>query len=242
MIRRSIARLLLVLALTVLLAASASAESTISCPPGTVDMLDWMTLDSDLRAGSHMTGTHPIYTSLWPDKVWYAKDSSGTTWDINLYDQNYIYGWITELNWGNPRDFKKSTHNTNFPMSPRCAVPGYPGSANAISNTEYDIYVNCQFQSRQNLAKAITEVWGPFEATLWGDLPPNLPVMVVSYRYGCDNSYWNCSSKEEFVYAQRYGLVRWAQYELINNSYQQTGISTFNTLASGTAPLVFPCF
>ena len=28
----------------------ASAEATMSCPAGTYDMLDWMTLDSDLRA------------------------------------------------------------------------------------------------------------------------------------------------------------------------------------------------
>jgi len=32
------------------------AESTITCPPGTYDMLDWMTLDSNLRATYHMEG------------------------------------------------------------------------------------------------------------------------------------------------------------------------------------------
>lgn len=230
------------MALAAFFSIKASAESTISCPPGTIDMLDWMTMDSDLRSTQHMTGTHPMQTVVWPDKVWYLKDSSGTTWDINLYDQNYIYGWITELNWGNPYDFKKATHNTNFPMAPRCAVTGYPGSALPISNTEYDTHIGCGLQSRQNLGKAINEVWGPFEATLWGDLPANLPVIVVSYRYGCDNSYWNCTSKEEFVYAQRYGLVRWALYALVNNSYQQTGISTFNTLEGGAISPVFPYF
>ena len=30
----------------------AAAESTISCPAGTYDMLDWMTLDSDLNLSS----------------------------------------------------------------------------------------------------------------------------------------------------------------------------------------------
>src|SRR5437879_6777440 len=33
---------------------SSAAESTITCPPGTYDMLDWMTLDSNLRATYHM--------------------------------------------------------------------------------------------------------------------------------------------------------------------------------------------
>src|SRR5437763_16882281 len=42
------------------------AESTITCPPGTYDMLDWMTLDSDLRATYHLEGTSNRFTPTWP--------------------------------------------------------------------------------------------------------------------------------------------------------------------------------
>ena len=45
----------------------AQAQSTISCPQGTYDMLDWMTLDSDLAATHHLEGTsNPLYTVREP--------------------------------------------------------------------------------------------------------------------------------------------------------------------------------
>ena len=46
-------------------APAANAETTISCPSGTYDMLDWMTMDSDLRSTYHMEGTsNPLYTVM----------------------------------------------------------------------------------------------------------------------------------------------------------------------------------
>ena len=60
-----------VLGATLIIAALVSlqiarSESTISCPTGTYDMLDWMTMDSDLRSTYHMEGTLPTrYTPSW---------------------------------------------------------------------------------------------------------------------------------------------------------------------------------
>jgi hypothetical protein len=31
-------------------------------------------------------------------------------------------------------------------------------------------------------------VWGPYEETLGGQLPPNLQTLVISYRYTCDTT------------------------------------------------------
>ena len=96
MIRRRIVRMVLTLALAGLFPAAASAESTISCPPGTIDMLDWMTLDSDLRFTHYMTGTHSMYTAVWPDKVWYTKD--GKTWtDVTKNLDMKPWGTITSI-------------------------------------------------------------------------------------------------------------------------------------------------
>ena len=100
----------------------AQAESTMSCPSGTYDMLDWMTLDSGLRGGYHMKGNaNPLYTSMAPGKFYWTKGGAGTPWDIQLYDNKYVYLWITELNWNNPNTFKKFANNTNVPLVPRCA-------------------------------------------------------------------------------------------------------------------------
>jgi hypothetical protein len=77
-------------------ATQASAESTISCPSGTYDMLDWMTLDSSLRSNYHLEGTsNPLYTIWEPGsgKFYWVKGGLGYPWDIQLYDSKYIYLW-----------------------------------------------------------------------------------------------------------------------------------------------------
>src|SRR5205807_7652708 len=58
--------------------ARAVAESTIACPPGTYDMLDWMTLDSNLRTTYHMEGTRcpPLRGSWWGEGIWEARECS----------------------------------------------------------------------------------------------------------------------------------------------------------------------
>src|SRR5262249_44124600 len=78
--------------------AGAHAESTINCPAGTYDMLDWMTLDSDLRTHTHITGSaNPLYTTLGSGKFYWTKGGNGSPWDIQLIDNSYIYLWITEF-------------------------------------------------------------------------------------------------------------------------------------------------
>src|SRR5713101_10094799 len=97
--RRTLAPVLL-LATTLIIILSlgypsrSAAESTIACPPGTYDMLDWMTLDSDLRATYHMEGTsNPLYTNMQSGmqsgKFYWIKGGLGYPWDIQLYDSTY---------------------------------------------------------------------------------------------------------------------------------------------------------
>jgi len=75
-----------------------------------------------------------------------------------------------------------------------------------------------------------------------GNLPGNLPTLVISYRYNCDASYGNCGDKEEFYLTQRYGLVQWVHYALVKGTYQQQQKSVFNTLKGGGTTPNFPCF
>src|SRR6266568_1195934 len=102
----------------------ARAESTISCPSGTHDMLDWMTMDSDLRSSKHLTGSaNPLYTLIHSGKFYWTKGGNGYPWDIQLYDNNYIYLWITEYAWNYPNSYKKSSNHyssgTNFQQHQR---------------------------------------------------------------------------------------------------------------------------
>ena len=52
-------------ALMFAVAMPAEAETTMACPDGTYDMLDWKTLDSNLRGSYHLTGNaNPLYTNM----------------------------------------------------------------------------------------------------------------------------------------------------------------------------------
>jgi len=223
--------------------SSAHAESTIACPSGTYDMLDWMTMDSNLRGSYHMGGTaNPLYTNMGSGKFYWTKGANGEPWDIQLYDNNFVYLWITELNWTDPHTFKKFAGNTNMPLVPRCAKGGFPGSIIHVPNTSYQTYTDCTHFTTQNLLKGNNQVWGPYSITLGGNLPANLKVLVASYRYNCDINYANCRDKEEYYFAQRYGLVQWVHYSLMNGAYQMKQKTIFNELEGGATTPVFPCF
>ena len=221
----------------------AHADVTMSCPNGTYDMLDWMTMDSSIRSTSHLTGTaNPLYTTLYSDKFYWTKGSNGSPWDIQLYDSNYIYLWITEYSWNDPSSYKKFTNNTNMPFTARCSKGGFPGSAITVSNTNYDIYTDCSHHTTHTLKKAVNEVWGPYSLSFGGSLPNNMSTLVVSYRYNCDNNYSNCSDKEEYYLSQKYGLVQWVHYTLVGGVYQQQQKSVFNQLSAGITVPKFQCF
>ncbi len=240
--------------LLILAAAPLAAESTISCPSGKIDVLDWLTLDANLRSSKHMEGSGGyIYTVVNSDKYYWMKTPQGDTWDINLYDANRIYLWITESGYGTPRNFKKAHLNTNVPFMDRCATPGFPGNPITVANNTYDNVINCSTQSGLiDVGKSVMELWGPYtaghpglEATrtrIGGDVPDNTTVYVVSYRWSCDNNYSNCATKEEFTLAQAYGLVRWNAWKWTGLSYIPDGESTFNLLRTGVVNPNFPCF
>jgi hypothetical protein len=222
---------------------SPTRAQSLTCPSGTYDMLNWMTLDPATSAGHHMSGNaNPLYTSVAAGKFYWTKGANGTPWDIQLYDSKYIYLWITELNWNDPHTFKKFTYNTNMPLVPRCAKVGFPGSTIFVPNTSYQTYTDCHHYVVQNLKKGINQVWGPYKISLGGNLPNNLQTLVASYRYNCDTNYANCGDKEEYYLTKTYGLVQWVHYSLSGGAYQMKQKTVFNRLVSGGTTPVFPCF
>src|SRR5438445_11637495 len=75
----------------------ARAESTISCPSGTHDMLDWMTMDSDLRSSKHLTGSaNPLYTLIHSGKFYCTKGGTGYPGNLQHYYNNYNYLCLTD--------------------------------------------------------------------------------------------------------------------------------------------------
>lgn len=222
----------------------AKAEPTTTCPAGTYDMLDWMTMDADLRSTYHLEGSsNPLYTVMEADKFYWVKGPLGYPWDIQLYDNNDIYLWITELSYSVPESYKKFTNNTNMPLVPRCATAGSPGSTIKVANTNYDLHTNCSQNCSVTLGlqNAVNEVWGPYSISVGGNLPTNLQALVISYRYNCDQNY-TCGDKEEYYVNQRYGLVQWIHYVWASGNYIQVQKTVFNQLVAGVVTPSFPCF
>jgi hypothetical protein len=224
---------------------------TPSPQPQTYDMLAWMTMDPSMAATQHMSGNHnPIYTNVQPDRFFWTKTGQGFPWDIQLYDNNYIYLWVTELNWQNPNTFKvfhdPVLGDYNLPLVPRFAQGGFPGSKVTIppSNTTYETHSDCNTFTTQKLGGVVNTVWGPYQETLGGDLPANLETLVISYQYSCDSQLQKCKNKEEFHVAKPYGLVKWQHQSLQADGTYATpdNVTVLNTVKTGQVQPFTTCF
>jgi hypothetical protein len=217
----------------------------------TYDMLAWMTMDPTLASSHHMSGTaNPVYTNVASDRFFWTKTGQGYPWDIQLYDNNYIYLWVTELNWQNPSTYKvfhdPVLGDYNLPLVPRFAQGGFPGSkvTVAASSSTYETHSDCNTFITQKLGGVVNTVWGPYSETLGGDLPDNLQTLVISYQYSCDSSLQNCKNKEEFHVAKPYGLVKWQHQKLqADGTYAPPDNVTYlNKVATGQVKPYTVCF
>jgi hypothetical protein len=185
---------------------------------------------------------------MLPDRFYWTKTGQGYPWDIQLYDDNYIYLWVTEVDWHNPNTFKVFNSPRlgyfNLPLVPRFAQGGFPGSTIKISDSTYEIHTDCNTFTTKSLSHVINEVWGPYTESLGGELPSNLQTLVISYRYACDSTYGNCKDKEEFHVAKPYGIVKWQHQKLqADGTYAAPdNVSLFNKVVTGQAQVVTTCF
>jgi hypothetical protein len=220
-------------------------QSTISCAAGHGywDVLSVMMMDPGLASGYHMEGitnglpSSYIYT-IWDQsqsKVYYVKNPQGNPWDINLYDSNYIYQWVTELgvwngvnHWNDPTSCRKlnngSQNNTaDFSMrwAARCAAPGGANSSfwnppppNLSHNTNYFTYVEQVLQSQSqdlNYARLKLLTTGKMTITDHRANPPqsfSITTLPLQYTYSCSASenVNSCKFREVFDYGVDTGV------------------------------------
>lgn len=238
---------LLALAACLPLAPSAfgQIQSTISCASGHGywDVLSVMMMDPGLASGYHMEGITDglpsayIYT-IWDEsqaKLYYVKNPQGNPWDINLYDANYIYQWVTELDdwdgvnhWNDPTSCKKfnngNQNNTaDFSMrwAARCAAPGGEGGSfwnprppSQSNNTNYYTYVDQTLQpSARNLdySRLRLQSTGTMTVTDHRADPPksfSITTLPLQYTYSCSVSQNinSCKFREVFDYGVDTGV------------------------------------
>ena len=231
---------LLALAVNLPLATSAygQVQSTISCPAGHGywDVLSVMMMDPSLAAHYHMEGitnghaSSYMYTKWVPSesKIYYTKNPQGNPWDINLYDSNYIYQWVTELDdfngvnhWNDPKScrkfnngLEKSTSDYSLRWAARCVAPGGENSSiwnskpSSAVSTKYFTYVDHVQQSLvQNLDYALLEIkpTGTIDITDHRASPPrtfSITTLPLQYNYSCtvEGNANSCKFREVFEY------------------------------------------
>jgi hypothetical protein len=219
--------------------ALSQIQPTISCPSGHHywDILSVMMMDPGLAPSYHMEGitnglpSSYVYT-IWDQsqaKLYYVKNPQGNPWDINLYDSNYIYQWVTELglfkgvnHWNDPTSCKKfnnggqnRTSDLSMRWAARCAAPGGDNSSfwnppppNQPYNTNYYTYVE---QTLQSPAQSLSYAWlkvkptGTMTITDHRANPPQsfpITTLPLQYTYSCSVSknVNSCKFREVFEY------------------------------------------
>lgn len=213
------------------------------------DIVSWFMGDSDFRASSHLEGAHHSYhlqgaeLAARMNHFYIVKSKKGWPWDIKLYDRNWVYFWATEngsQGWTDPRTYK--AFEPPMPIAPRCAKGGFPGETVTLPSTPFGIYTDCGNRVEKNLGRVVNEVWGPYQLSFGGDLPPNTETLVISYRYSCDANYTNCAHKEAYYLTEKYGLVQWAEWKLVSGQYQLVSQAVNNLVRPGSVAPLTTCF
>ncbi len=236
------------LALLPILVASASATP---CTSTQYDMMNWFAMGASWSQTYHLTGNaNPLFTSRGNGVFYWIKGPSGYPWDVNYYDNFYIYQWATEYQWTDPTSYKAFDGTTTMPWSPRCVdkpaagVYGTKLATITVPSSPYTFYGgSCAASSTSNLGYVVNEIWGPTPMSLGGSLPNNALTLTLSYRYSCNSSYNSCQYKETFDFQKPDGLVRWTYYVLQNGQYVQQSQTVYNNVASGGSPEPYhPCW
>jgi hypothetical protein len=227
-----------------------------------IDILSFVAL-ADQSAGlpfSRQThslgGAFDIVTPIDPVSRYgqwkHVKNVQGWPWDLKLYDEHYIYDWITEKDWtSGPRAFKKFIQNhLSFTGQLQDGVIMLPRFADSLSagfnsttiadQTTYATFENClQVGPAISLGTISHHLRGPFLIDHAGDVGPQ-PTYIHQY-------YWKNNgvpTLEENYYALHYGWVAWKLQTLNQKTglYETVQTTISNKLVAGTPQIVFPCF
>lgn len=197
------------------------------------DMLDWMIFHSDELGSFHLEAPdHPSYSVILesgapslrhPNRLCFIKSSKGFPYDIRVYDDEFIYDWITELSWTDYKQYKRFLQPV--PIAKRMMSVG--DILPTIKNfTYYEIHDNIK-NAISNLGDIKYELEGPLTISLGGDLPTGQALRL--------NFFWGITV-ERYWFQWPYGLVQWSTGPAA--SLTPTKVSTLNKIVAGLAPVM----
>lgn len=223
-----------------------------------IDILEYMVPKQALNpAAFHLAvagaGGQPLFTIQEGNVICDMKGAGGFPWDINTFDEEFIYQSITEVDWETPTTFKmfastsRTTGNGGIVWAPRFVNrPGFNPPIVTADST-YRTYSACGTYTTSNLGGPVmTQVEGPYSINFGGTIGQQ-SALIQKYFWG-----WKASlpmiqqpgylNMEVNYYVIGLGHVQWELHTLVNGLYTLQQTSAFNTKVSGGAPgLVFPC-
>jgi len=242
---------LCLLALCFAISSASQAQQSFQCPKGTEDMLKYFVMAYPDRADHYMGpgNANPIYTTIDPElqsgyaaqgTFYWIKSASGYPWDVNTFDQNYVYHRATELKWLDPSTFKRQAQD--MPLTPRCVSTrgGTPPIKLPPSRSTYSFYSNCQSYQTADLSYVVNTI----SKAAWVNTGGNLGTVktrLLSYTYACNSSYSGCQYMEVFSLGQNVGLYDWKYYTAQNGNWVQKQESVINNFSVGHSTPYFAC-
>jgi hypothetical protein len=210
-----------------------------------LDVLEFMLPDQVWALSHHLEApAHPIFCKLVKNQIWYMKGKNGFPWDMNTFDDQFIYQSITERDWDNPDHFKifASTSwpgaNGGIVWSPRDAEAIGHGGPWVTPDSTYRLYSGCDNFTEQDLQPVSVTLEGPYEYDFGGDLGW-MPCLVQRYFW---TEKQTADRMELNRYIRKFGWAQWELWHLQGNRYEQKQISAFNHIADGGSPdPLFPC-
>jgi len=224
--------------LIIIIALLCGACAAQTCPPGQEDLLDFVVPSQSLQNG-HFDVLYPSSGTFY-----WVKSNKGYPWDVDLFDENFIYQSRTELGWNDPATFKQ--FNTAIKWMPRCVDASKLGKLSTIAlspaETAYSQFRQCAATTKQNLSYAINEIWNDGLQSFGGNLPANQPTLLLSYRYAYDSLYKVCKAKETYSFQKGIGLTQWTLYSWTGSSYVQQNRTNDVSLKPGAIQPYHPCW
>lgn len=216
--------------------------------PTQYDMLTWLLPDPTVMSGKHLTGNaNPMYGVMgkgvvingvsYSDFYW-CKGNKGWPADRELFDANYVYHWLTELDWTSSSDYKKTAHDVTIPLCKR-----YMADGDFVLSTNSNIAVvqGCKLVKTFMLGDVRCELHNVGVQNLGGTIG-QVVVLEIRYRWGGSGHTTGVyNTQETYSLAKPYGLVGWKTQKWNGTNYDPpTQTVVFNTVTTGTVVPDFP--
>lgn len=212
-----------------------------------IDVLDYMKPSINWMANYRLvdsTGKLNLSVVTKTNQIWYLKGTGGFPWDMNTYDDDYVYQSLTDSpsSWTSPVFFQMfaspSNPNANGGIiwSPRLIQENLANPPVDTLDSTFRIYSAQNKYVTQNLGGPVrTQISGPTIQNLGGDLGYQ-DTLILSYLWGS-----GFANQEVNTYVRNIGWVQWQKNILVNNIYQAQQKVIYNKVINSKGPQVnFP--